>query len=437
MARSEATLQSILRLLPDLEELEGLRASLAGIAQPDRAREWARSSAFATVDGRVVRPGAVDAVVDQAERALHERVEELFAGIRPLLDAFWSGDEVGAARQLIALGERHEADGRLASARRCFETALGVSLPHADRGPQILALRRLGRVARALGELRDAAAHYRRSLELALDAGDDPAAVIAETGVGNVLAMQGRFAEAEVSYRAALTRAEACRHRAHLELEIAQLYNNVAMVLTRQDRLEEAESWFERARAAWAHIESPADLAVCLHNHGLLHLRAGRADEARRELEQAVALEAGAATRAAIAVDLAECHAQLGSVAEAERWSRRAEDYAIASRSTYSLGHLYLGLGSLASARGETHALVFFEKALEIARRCEYALLEAETLMDYAPLRDAEGGAEEALAYLERAREIFSELDNARERERADAEIAGIRARAPLSPPAD
>jgi tetratricopeptide (TPR) repeat protein len=247
--------------------------------------------------------------------------------------------------------------------------------------------------------------------------------------------MQGHFADAEGSYRGALRHAELFGEGAALGLEIAQLYNNLAMVISRQEREDEAEVWFQRARAAWREIDSPADLAVCLHNHALLHLRAGRTEAARRELEEAVELDAGAATRAAIAVDLAECNARLGSLGEAERWGRRAEEFAIASRSTYALGHLYLGLGTLAHARGETHALVFFEKALDIARRCEYPLLEAETLLEYALLREVEGGTEEAVAFLERAREIFTELDHPRERDRAEREIQRVLSQAPLSAP--
>jgi tetratricopeptide (TPR) repeat protein len=404
---TEATVQELFRLLPDLEELEALRASLASAAAPDPSRQWDRAGRYGTVDGRVASRAAVEGAVDEAERLMRERLESLFGTVRALLGGFWSADDASVARALIAEGERCEADGRLASARLWFERALELSLPHADRAPQILALRRLGRVARALGQLGDAAAHYRRSLELALDAGDVAGAVIAETGAGNVLAIQGRFAGAESAYRSALRRAEESADPGALELEISQLQNNLAMSLTRQDRLEEAESWFATARAAWARIDSPADLAVCLHNFGLLRLRAGRPEEALREMEAAMALPVGAATLAAIAIDLAECCAGLGRFAEADRWARTAEDHAIASLGTYPLGHLYLGLGKLARARGETHAFIFYEKALEIARRCDFQLLEAETLKDYALLRESEGGAEEARSYLERANEIL------------------------------
>jgi tetratricopeptide (TPR) repeat protein len=435
--RDAATVQELMQLLPDLEELDALRSSLGGIALPDPGQQWSRSGAFSTVDGRLVTPAALEEAVHEAEGALHRRIDDLFGALRPVLLAFWKGDEGQAARALIALGEQEEREGRLGSARQCFDRALTVSLPLPDRGPQILALRRLGRTTRALGALNDAAAYYRRSLELARDSGDDYGVVVAETGVGNVLSMQGHFAEAEATYRAALSLAESLGEGAGVELEMAQLYNNLAMVASRQEREEEAERWFQRARSAWREIDSPGDLAVCLHNYALLHLRAGRTDAARRELEEAVTLDAGSATRSAIAVDLAECHARLGSLGEAERWAHRAEEFAIASRSTYALGHLYLGLGALARARGETHALVFFEKALEIARRCDYLLLEAETLLDYALLRETEGGLEEAIAYLERAREIFSELDHPREHDRAEQEIHRMINSAPLSTPPD
>src|SRR6202008_2285352 len=46
-------------------------------------------------------------------------------------------------------------------------------------------------------------------------------------------------------------------------------------------------------------------------------------------------------------------------------------------------------------------------------------LLEGETLVDYAALRSGNGGADEAHAYLERARDIFRELGALGEREGA------------------
>lgn len=410
MARPQPTLRELLRLLPDLDELEEVRASLASASAPDPAQRWAGSSLYATVDQRVLAGAELEVAVAEAERAAREQVEGLFGAVREALRSYTAGDDVGAARALIALGEQRESAGRFADARRCFRSALEVTLPQGEKEAQILALRRIARASRALGELDEALACYRRSLELATDSGDLAGAIIAETGLGNVLATQGRFAEAEGCYRQALARTEEAGDAGAFDLQRAQLFNNLGMVLTRRGRLDEAERWFDRARGAWERIESPADLAVCGHNHGLLRLRQGRPEEARAELEAALSLADDASVRAAIAVDLAECCVQSGLLTEAERWSREAEEHAISSRSTYALGHLYLGLGKLARARGDTNGFVFYEKALEIARQCAYHLLEAETLLDYAPVREELGGADEARAYVERAREIFQSL---------------------------
>ena len=125
---------------------------------------------------------------------MHAQVRALFAGMRPVLRGYAAGNGAEAARRLIALGEDQEALGRYRNARRCYESALALALPLAEKGPQIVALRRAARIARVLGELDDALLHYRRSGELAGDADDRRGEVIAYTGVGNVLAVQGRWA---------------------------------------------------------------------------------------------------------------------------------------------------------------------------------------------------------------------------------------------------
>lgn len=424
MQRSRATIHQLLQLLPELEELEELRLLAAEAAVPDPDRQWARSSAFATVDRRVIDDGAMDLALERAQQSLHRHVESLFSGLRPLLAAFWAGDDAEAALRLIALGEAQEGAGRLRNARRCFEAALRLALPLADKRPQIGALRRVARVARAQGELADALLHYQRSAALARDADHLLDEIIAQTGQGNVLAMQGRFTDAEGCYLYALSRADSDPER--FGLQRAQLFNNLGMILTRQDRSVEAEGWFARARAAWEVIDSPADRAICLHNHGLLRKREGRLDEARAELQNALGLPAPPGLRAAIAVDLAECCLLAGMLAEAERWGREAEEHAIASRSPYTLGHLYLGLAKLARARGDGEGMVFHEKALQLAREWRYQLLEAETLVDYALLRHDQEGTEEALSYLQHARDIFEALGDVGELERAVREMERI-----------
>ena len=401
-----------------MEELEALRLSIAGAAVPDPDKEWDGSRAFSTIDKRIVSLSAVERVMEEAEQSLHEYVTSLFSAFGPVLRAYWHGNDADAARHLIELGVCQEQFGRLRKARECFETALSLSLPLPNKQPQIVALRRIARVAQALGDLREAIKYYQRAAELATDAGDLMDEVIAGTGIGNVLAMQGRWAESEAWYRKVLERATAAREET-LYLQQAQLFNNLAMISVRQDRPADAEEWFERAFAAWKVIDSPVDLAICYHNRGLLYRRRGSREQARGMFSKALELSIPSALRASIAIDFAECCLQDGLLSQAEEWGRDAEEHAIAARSPYTLGHLYLSLGNMAFARGDEDGIIFFEKALEIARDKEYLLLEGETLVNYALLRKELGGREEAQSYLERACEIFAAMGDVGERERA------------------
>jgi tetratricopeptide (TPR) repeat protein len=333
--RDPNTVEDLLRLLPRLEELEELRLAIVNAAILDPAKQWESSSAVSTIDKRVVPAERIGAAVDEAEVALHGYVNSLFAGLRPILGAVAAGEGDAAARHLIELGERLEASGRLRKARHCFDAALSLALPLPDKGAQILALRRIARVAQAVGDLQVALDYYRRSAEVACDSRDQPGEVIAHTGWGNVLAVQGRWEEAERQYRAALERLESGGAEEALRLQRAQLFNNLGMIATRLHRLDEAEGWFDRALSLWAVESSPTDLAVCYHNLGLLRGAQGRREEARQVYERALALDIPDALRAAIAIEVADLHLEENRVRQAEAWGRVAEQHAIAARSPY------------------------------------------------------------------------------------------------------
>jgi tetratricopeptide (TPR) repeat protein len=425
--RSEATVEEVLRLLPGLEELETLRLSLIGAAVPDPDRAWDSSSAYATVDKRILRPADVEAAVAHAEAALIDYVTSLHGGLRPFFQSFFAGDPDTAAGHLVALGERQEDLGRARNAREFYRAALRLSLPLPDKRTQVLALRRIGRVSLLLGDFPEAASHYERSDELAHDSGDLHGQVVARTGSANVLLWQGRWLEAETRYMGALKLAGEWESET-LKLERGQIFNNLGNVCTRLERVDEAEAWFARAFATWETVSSPQDLAVCLHNHAHLRVLQGRSAEARLVYERALALPVSAAMRASVATDLAEVSRQEGHLTLAEDWARVAEEHAIAAGSPYSLGRMYHGRGNIARARGDADGFTFFEKALEIARDKGYRSLEAETLADYAELRIQTGGAEEALAYLEHAREVFHDVGAVHDRARVEAAIRRLTA---------
>ncbi|HEX8243015.1 MAG TPA: tetratricopeptide repeat protein, partial [Longimicrobium sp.] len=206
------------------------------------------------------------------------------------------------------------------------------------------------------------------------------------------------------------------------------IYNNLANVTHRLQRLDEAEVWFESAFRVWDAVSSPADLGICLHNYATLRETQERYDEAHTAYAAALRMALPAWLRATIATDFASWWLHEGHLTQAEEWVRVAEENAIATGSPYTLGITYLGRGKFALAREDPEGFIFFEKALEIAREKGYSSLEAETLAEYARLRVLTGGTEEAMAYLERACDIFREVGALGELERARAALDELRA---------
>lgn len=436
MSRNEATVEQLLGLLPDVDELELLRLTIIGTAVPDPGKAWDSSSAYATVDKRIVSADEVDRAVRQAEESLREHIASLYEGLRPVFRSFFEGREDDAGRQLVVLGEQLEARGRMKAARQCYRTALTLSLPLLDKGPQILALRRIGRVSLTLGDFHEAALHYERSAQLARDAGETRGEVVARTGFGNVLAWQGRWSEAERFYRDALALLESLDGD-RPSVERAQLLNNLGNIATWLQRLDEAEEVLAQALSLSDSLGSALDLAVGYVHLAHLRERQARNDEARQAYERALTLPVPPSLQSGIATDLADLYLQDGHLTRAEEWSRVAEEHAIRAGSAYTLGRMYQGRGNIARARGDEDGFTFFEKALEIARDKGYPFLEAETLAEYAELRRHTGGVEEAEAYLERARELFMQLgspQNLANAERALEEIRAERASVEVPP---
>jgi tetratricopeptide (TPR) repeat protein len=435
----DLTLETVLRLLPDQEELEELRTALVRAGVPDPAMEWSRSGASATIDKRVVGALELDEAVTEAQRAFEEYGAQLFSSYRVLLRAHVEGRPAAVVEELVRLAERKEQAGLFESARRYLDVALSVAAPLPEKGPQVLTLRRLGRVCRAEGELLDAIRSYERSAELARDAGDVRGRAIASIGAGSVMALQGRWSDAQEHHQEALELLEVGGPAEHL-LERGQIYNNLGYLAARQDRLDEAEKWLAMAISTWDVVSSPVDLAICHHCLALVKKGRGDWDQARQHYHSALDLPLPPSLHAGISIDMADLCLEAGDVESAERWGRIAEDEAISSRSPYLLGRVYQVRGNIAREGGNEDGFTFYEKALEIARERGLRLLEGETLVDYSLLRQRMEERDEARSYLVRAREIFAEVGAEAERDGADrlqesvAETVGIDA---LTTPAD
>lgn len=416
---SDLTVQEVLRLLPDQEELEDLRTAIVRAGVPDPAMEWSRSGAFATIDKRVVDPFRLEEAIDEAQHAFELHAARLFSSYRTLLRAYAAGRHAEVVEELVSIAERKELSGLFPSARRYLEAALALAAPLGDKRPQVLTLRRLGRVCRAAGELNESIRHYERSAELARDAGDVRGRATASMGAGYVRALQGRWSDAERDHQEALELIDAAGGD-DLVLERGHVYNNLGYIAARRSRLDDAEEWLARAMSVWEEVFSPSDLAVCHHCMALVRKARGEWEGAREHYRAALDLALPAPLRAGIAIDMADLLLQASDIEAAEAWGRIAEEEAISSRSPYLLGRVYQVRGNVAREAGDEDGFTFYEKALEIARERGLRLLEGETLVDYSRLRSLMGERDEARSYLERAREIFDDIGAAAERNGAD-----------------
>src|SRR6185503_1273193 len=130
-----------------------------------------------------------------------------------------------------------------------------------------------------------------------------------------------------------------------------------------------------------------------------------------------------------IRLHLAQLLLDTGRLLEAEEEMRRAEQVAITAHQTRSLVWIYTLLGTLRGRQGDETGFVFFEQAIALCRAFAGPPIdEANTYHAYGLFRQRCGPADEARAYLERARDIFRSLGVDAEVERVDAELGALSA---------
>src|SRR5687768_9523319 len=85
-AEHGVTLDRLLGALPEQNDLAPLRQALLRASVADAARAWARSSAYATVDKRLITATALRSAVVDARAAEHARVDALYEAIGEVLE---------------------------------------------------------------------------------------------------------------------------------------------------------------------------------------------------------------------------------------------------------------------------------------------------------------------------------------------------------------
>jgi tetratricopeptide (TPR) repeat protein len=417
-----------LAALPEVDDIAHLREALIGASREDGERAWSASEAYATVDARLVDAAALEARIEALAEQARARVEVVLRHSVAALKALENGDPAGAARELAAAGEVEEEAGRLDAAAACYAQARALGRKPRDRTAEGLALRRMARVARTRGDLDEALRLYLAGYEVAVAQRDAEGAVVGCQGVGNVYVDRGQWEQAREWYRRGLSLAGEERPSRALW----QLCSNLAVVARRSGDLDESEAWLERAAAVVRELgDAAGELPV---ENGRARLLEARGDHAAAEAAYRRSLEAGGtpAERATVLSNLADCLLAVGRPREAEAAARELERTALVHGLGPLLPNAYRTLGGAARARGDGEAFVFYEQALDLCRRPGSPPIElAETQHEYARWEAAMGRPEGAIARLEEALAIYRKLGTRPEIERAEGELAALRAQLP------
>lgn len=411
-------LESAVAALPELDELRPLREALVEGSRPAGPHAEGSASRLATVDRRLTDLAVVERRIPELAERVRERTERIVTLVVAALRSLEERDEAGAARRLVEAGEIEEAHGRLDQAERYYEKALGLGRRPRDRGAEVLALRRLARVARTRGDLDAAMALYTRSREVAEDSRDETGAVIGCLGAGHVLADQGRWPEARDQYMRGISRVTD-----RVTPEFIHLCTGLSVVERRLGDLAASEAWLARAEAERERVRDET-AAYLDHARAKLHLARRELADAEAVFERALLRPLDPAARVVVLVNLAEAQLEGGRLREGEETARRAEAEAIAHGALSHLPHAYLLLGEIARRRRDPDGFLFFEQALDLVR--ERALPESEhaaVQRGYGLFEGAFGHREPAAARLRIAMEIYRSLGSLAEADDVQREL--------------
>lgn len=405
-------IEHALHALPDVQELAVLREALIGASRPDEEKAWAASREYATLEKRRIDAATLEARIPELVERVRTRVEAVFTEVAASLEALERGEVADAARRFVRAGEVEEEWRRFAEAEKYFLKGLELGRKPRDRRVEGLALRRLGRVARARADLDRALRCYRAGYEVAEAQGDREGVVVACQGMGNVYVDQGLWEEARQWLLRGL---EALSEEASPSLRW-QLYIGLGVVDFRLADISGASIWLDRAETALERLDEPTGTVYLQNARGRMHAAREAWPEAEEAFRRALAAADEPHARVTILVNLAEALLGQDRSGDAERVAREAELEAIRHQLIPKLPDVYRALGTLARVRGAEEGFVFFEQALEICRAHELPEIEtAATEYEYARLEMEREQWEAAEARLQSARAIYERLGSSPE----------------------
>jgi HD-GYP domain-containing protein (c-di-GMP phosphodiesterase class II) len=291
-------------------------------------------------------------------------------------------DEARAAKQndkvmkiLLATGRVCFERGEYDTANQRFLECLVLARTEQDARQSAAALNAMAVVAQFRGELEVAEPLYAQAEQIARTLGDDKLCGMIAQNLGTLANIRGDMPTALLRYQNAL----ACFQKLNDNRASAWVLNNMGMLHIDVGELQEAELCFT---SAYLLAERQGD-----------HATTGKIDTNRAEL-----------------------HIKRQNYEQAREYCDRAFQ-------TFSRLGSHTGLGEVHKCYGVLHrdtgrlqvAHVQLALALELARRCDNPLLEAETESERARVYLAEREHKLALVSLNRAYKLFCDLEARRE----------------------
>jgi putative nucleotidyltransferase with HDIG domain len=316
-------------------------------------------------------PGTLNALLKKAQRSERSGRRELSRQYyESALYLLVPGDGTAASAILRRIGRTYIDDGQFDVALDCLAAALAVSQSIDEPSGIAQAINSMAGAHLSRGELDVAIGLYVQAQEVAARAGDDHLKAMISQNMGIIASMRGDLPSALDHYSASLN----TYRLAGLAEYLGPLLNNIGMVYTQLDRLDEAQAAYDEALDHCGVTGDTPNRLLALINAAALWL-------ARGDVDRSAQL----------------CHTVLSEAIEAG--------------DQRSMGEAYKNLGVIARMGGiydesERH----LELAFEIATNREDLLLAAETAREQAEVYERLGKNREMLHTLSLSHRLFGKL---------------------------
>jgi tetratricopeptide (TPR) repeat protein len=227
-----------------------------------------------------------------------DEAESLFKEAITLKEKTYGAEDESLVSTLGNLGQLYKAAKRYQDARLAYQRAVTIIEKGSDKDVKLIPLvNALAGISIETGELDDAALRLRRVIELARASGDNAALSIAQNNLALVLRKQGKAEEAEALYKDVLAQSGSGNgvRGEDKDLNKAAALNNLARLHREKGEFDQAKPLLLEAynllsgRAA----DEPATVIVTLDNLATVSKELGDYNDAVKYYREALKLQAG------------------------------------------------------------------------------------------------------------------------------------------------